>query len=332
MWKAIHITYYDDQDKLLRDAVQPAIRLMQAQGYIQRAYVFRQWQLAPTLVIHIEVEQYKDYKKAVQLCKTELALYMIVNPSKLRLTGVECQKLAKVWSEDQLPDRVVIHDNHSIHESKLTLPHGLHEQECIRELLHSFYAYTYGLIIHELEQCRDNVQARYYRVARMMAANGGYDLYQSLISGYPTPRARVERYMQRLREREFVSKQYEDADDQFGHIIDHALQDLYDHSNSNGEYVGSDNLLRMWSNARQQLCVAIRTLDESGLIDKDKLDSGITDSVRLTHYIMYTSMKVLLPLFQFDVRQQYMMEYLIIRSLERIECSDSYQLQVSSHR
>lgn len=332
MWKAIHITYNDDHVGLLRDGVQPAIRLMQAKGYIQRAYVFRQWLSAPTIVMHLEVERVKDYKNALRLCKSELAPYMSSYASADQLTVANNEKLSKVSMQDKPSVRVYNSDHHSIHESKLTLPHGLHEQEHIRELLHSFYAYTYGLINRELEQCRDQVQTKYYRVVRMMAANGGYDLYQSLITGYITPRARVESYMQRLREREFVSKQYEDADNYYGLIIDHALADLLHHTNEHGVYEGSDELLRMWSSARQQLCAAITALDEAGLLLKDKLYSGVTNLEQMMDYIMYYSMKMLLPLFELDVKQQYMMEYLIIRSMERIECSEHHQLQVSSHR
>lgn len=307
MWKAIHITCSDNHDCLLRDGIQPVIRFMQAKGYIQRVYILRQDLPAPTFVIQMEVEREKDYKQALRLCRTELAAYM-----------------GNYSAETQ--------DHQWIHERKLTLPHGLHEQEHIGELLHTFYSYTYGLITQELDRCRGQIQTKYYRVVRMIAANGRNDLYHSLITGYFTPRAKVESYMQRLREREFVSKQYEDADKYYGLIVDQALEDLLHNTNDRGVYEGNDEFLRMWSSARQQLCAAIIALDEAGLLHKIKLYSSLANVKQLIDYIMYYSMKALLPLFELDLKQQFMMEYSIIRSVERIACKDFRQFQASSHR
>ncbi|MGZ9583921.1 hypothetical protein [Paenibacillus marinisediminis] len=319
MWKAIHIAYYDDEhDRLLLDGIKPVISQLQHDGSILRAYSFRIWNPAPTMVVHIETEHEASFQKAFEFFKLKVGNYLRAFPSKRILSKQEQRVLANRWGT-AAEDCSEIHQNNSITLSKLTLPHGLHEDHVLFEMLHSFYAYTYEIIIHEVDRCRENSLTRCYRLIRMMALYGGYDLQNSLLSGYTSPRRRVESYLQSLREREFVKKQFEDANDQYGLTIDSALYDLHAHMNIDGQYEGDDKLLRLWSSARYELFRAISTLVEKGLIPKKDSQLGLFCAQSTAYQIMNTSMQALMPLFQLDLRQQHMMEYLLIRSLERMD-------------
>ena len=327
MWKAVHITYYDDEyDKLLFDGIKPILRQMQLDALIDRVYVLRMWDPTPHLAVHVEVKHEAAFQEVLKLMKDKAGRYLSKFPSRRVLSEQEQQKLTERWVGFAKDRKLTYREDNTIEAYKLTLPQGLHKHKAVLELLHSFYAYTYEIVLHEVERSRENSQTRYCRMLRMMAVNGWYLIQPPLISGYASPRMKVERYLQGLSEREFVKRQFEDADEQMSSMIDSALSDVFRAVDSAGYYTGSDTMLRLWSSARHELWKALYALAENEIIPLMEHPYGRTSAEYTAYCLLSQSIQAIMPLFQLDYKQQHLLEYLLMKGYERQVHSSELQL------
>ncbi|MCG7409704.1 hypothetical protein MH117_20060 [Paenibacillus sp. ACRRX] len=327
MWKAVHVYYYEDkQESLLLDGIRPVLQRIQAEGQVIRAYVQRRWNFGPHIAIHVEVEHEASFDRALHVLRRRIGSYLKKHPSTKQLDQLSYKALFSKWSSPGRDTKTfeLIAPNNSIEASELHISNEWYGNEAIMELLHSFYAYTHELILSEIERSRSNSQFRFLQMLRMMAVNGGYDLQETLLRGHISPRAKVSQYISSLPERDFVQEQYEAADVQLGRAVDEVVQEVILHTTKDGLYVGEDVILRRWSAARKELYKAICKLSEVGVIPNQLAAYGRYCHEYSAHQVLNDSVVALMPLFHINRHEQFMLKFLLIRSMERVESQGLY--------
>ncbi|WP_028544504.1 lantibiotic dehydratase C-terminal domain-containing protein [Paenibacillus taiwanensis] len=322
MWKAVRVYYYEDmQESLLLDGIRPVLQRIQAEGQVIRAYVQRRWNLGPHIAIHVEVDHEASFDRALHVLRRRIGSYLKKYPSTKQLDQRSYKDLFSKWSTPERDPKSIelIAPNNSIVASELHIANEWYDNEAIVELLHSFYAYTHELILSEIERSRSNSRFRLLQMLRMMAVNGGYDLQEALLRGHLSPRAKVNQYISNLPERDFVQEQYEAADAQLGRTVDEVVQELILHTTKDGLYVGEDVILRRWSAARKELYNAICKLSEVGVIPNQLASYERYGHKFSALQVLNDSVVALMPLFHINRHEQFMLKFLLARSMERVE-------------
>lgn len=292
MWYAVQLSCEETgQDEMLLSGVRNVLQQLQAKGCIQRNYVIGSVNEQPLFTVQAEVEDESAGSSFIKLFKCMMKAYM-----DDKFIGILRMK-----------------------KSKLKLPQTLQDNVVLAEIWHSFYAYTYELIIHELDRSRGDGHARMIRLMQLMMLSKGYNLHEHLMLGYPSPRANVELYLQSLREREFIKRHYDEVNAQLGAQIDAVIYDMKQNMNNEGMYVGNDKPLRLWSIACQQLVHAICMLIEAGLIAPITSSTGHRDKKYTAFQLLSKGLEPLMPLFHTGKKRQPMLEYLLICSLDRLD-------------
>lgn len=328
MWKGIGVYYFEEEhEALLLDGIRPVIRSIQAEGKLNRAYVLRDFDRGPHVAIYAELDRESYYPSVCKEIQDKLCPYLSKYPSAQELSAHGYFKLCDKWLEPARKEKVSrdLMCNHQVvlqHQSSSQLTES---SRVLQELLHSFHAFNYEMVVGELEATRSNRKQRYLRILRLMAANRAYDLKMNLSNGLEAPRVRIERYLMSTHESEQVRRQYRDADEQFRRDIDDTIEEVLRYTHDDGGYSGSDCILRRWSASRRELYKAVSTLTDEGLIPDHNASIATRRSSghSLAHHMLLETSYSLLPLFHIDRYQRYLLEYLLLQGLDRHESKQS---------
>ncbi|MCR8846324.1 hypothetical protein NQ117_21805 [Paenibacillus sp. SC116] len=369
MWKSMQVYYYeDDKHALLLDGIRPVLQQMKANGSFVRAYVQRHWRFGPHIAIHVEFEQEEAAETCFQHIKDRLKVYLSKYPSQRKLDESSYLQLCEQW-ENECPGAgplVPLQPDNQVAIYEHSCFSGLWKHPLLSELLRSFYAYTYELVHLEIERTRSNRQARYVQLVRMMASvsmlfpshglHTGYSIYKDIAVNY------VE-FMKRSEQKQFIQKQFQEVDGQWGAVFDQAIQEVVQHSSEIGLYVGQDELLRRWSAALKELSNAVMKLTEEGLLQAEEVEalwlehlypmsgnmtgqfafkaerllSAVTrlrqekdeqNSAMNAYCCLMGVLDGLLPLFHISSHVKHLLAYLLAGSAERVlRMSSTYHVQ-----
>ncbi|MBD8499424.1 lantibiotic dehydratase C-terminal domain-containing protein [Paenibacillus arenosi] len=279
MWKSMQVYYYeDDKQALLLDGIRPVLQQMKASGSFVRAYVQRHWRFGPHIAIHVEFEQEEAIEHCFRQIEERLKAYLSKYPSQRKLDESSYLQLCEQW-ENECPGigpLVPLEPDNQVAIYEHNCFSGLWKHPLLSELLRSFYAYTYELVHLEIERTRSNRQARYVQLVRMMASismlvpshglHAGYSIYKDIAASYVD-------FMNRSEQKQFIQKQFQEADGQWGSLIDKAIQEVVQHSSETGLYEGPDELLRRWSAALRELSNAVMKLTEEGMLQAEEVEA-----------------------------------------------------------
>ncbi|TVX86770.1 lantibiotic dehydratase C-terminal domain-containing protein [Paenibacillus agilis] len=370
MWKSMQVYYYeDDKQALLLDGIRPVLQQMKANGSFVRAYVQRHWRFGPHIAIHVEFEQEEAVEGCFLQIKDRLKAYLSKYPSQRQLDESSYLQLCEQW-ESECPGvgpLVPLQPDNQVAVVEHNCVSGMWKHPLLSELLRSFYAYTYELVHIEIERTRSNRQARYVQLVRMMASvsmlfpsrglDAGCSIYKEIASNY------VE-YMKRSEQKQFIIKQFEEVDGQWGVVFDEAVQEVVQYSSQTGLYEGKDELLRRWSAALKELSSAVMKLTEEGLLQTAEveelwlehlypLSGGITGqfaskaerllsavtklrqdqeeeqcSAMNAYCCLMGVLDGLLPLFHISAHVKHLLAYLMAGSAERVLLANNqYRMQ-----
>lgn len=321
MWKSIGVYQYDEKhEALLLDGIRPVIHSLQAEGRLHRAYVLRSFIYGPHLAIYAELDRESEYPALQKTIQDRLSPYLEEHPSLSKPTLQEYTERCSQWLE---PEAMALLSHELMDDQKVILQASAacaltRFNRVLQELLHSFHAFNYEMIMKELEATRCDRRQRYMRMLRLMASNHAFDAKQNVWQGANMPRLRMERYLMSLKEGDQVRSHYREADGRWCKAVDDTLVELLQHTREDGVYVGPDRMLRRWSASRRELYKAVHTLTEEGLIISEQGEpSRSSDDRSLAYLMLHETSNALLPLFQIDRYQRYMLEYMLLQSIDR---------------
>ncbi|WP_124728414.1 lantibiotic dehydratase C-terminal domain-containing protein [Staphylospora marina] len=267
MWKAVRITYYEDnKDRLLTEAIKPAVEKLQTRG-LGRWFLRRHWKRGPHISLVLEDTNERLETDWLPLIRETVLPWLNDHPSRKEIDPDQYLKLSETlgaWELEPGPYLPLSPDN-----SLNVEPHDRREDVVsgarVAELLEAFRSDVAPVTLELIAESAGNRGKRLEQMIGLMAVIAELYPLGGITRGHLSYRSHVEGYLHTFDTDGRLRETFRQRDRELGGRIDELVRAVLAHTGEEGGvYHGPDRWLRAWAEASLRLYTEAKTLADAG--------------------------------------------------------------------